>query len=462
MNKSIYYFLLLIFLTVSCVQEDLDSPKLGKVTISKIIFDDLEVYAPNSRTSSLSGWQHLLPKEAELFFTNKATGEVFKLTYDPYALLSGEEILLPFGAYTYHTKVWAPQEASFLPYSISGEFELSSTDLDLTIKATTLFGLITVDATHVKEAYLDGGKPLQLTEDGKYHYLYVRKGTKRTVSVVENFSRQILQQEVTLSGFRHYHFLLELDESEYGATLVTLNLGAFHFDYSGIAIEGEEQTVTDAEGNIYQIEKIGDQYWMAENLASRTYCNGETIPELKLPMKWEDNTFNEYVLTNVDASRGLTNFYYPSSVATSEENICPCNWHVSTDEDWKTLERYLGIAESELESTSHLRGIGAELADKIMANDWLDHYPEAITGVTITNTSRFSAYPTGGVDWDYESDYYFGINTTSASVWYSNTAIGAIMSRAIFPNGNGVYDGSGIMRGRSPYGRHLPIRCVKD
>ncbi|AWW31015.1 hypothetical protein DN752_13270 [Echinicola strongylocentroti] len=182
-------------------------------------------------------------------------------------------------------------------------------------------------------------------------------------------------------------------------------------------------------------------------------------------MKWENNEDSEYVLSRLDADRNVTNFFYPPSVASSDENICPCNWHVSTDEDWKTLERHLGIAESDLESTHHLRGIAAELADKVMANDWSDYYPTNFTDVTTSNASKFSAYPTGGIDWDYESDYYFSINADDVGIWYSisdEARASNLFSRAIAPNGNGVYDGSAIHRGRSGYGSHLPIRCVKD
>ncbi|AGA77684.1 fibrobacter succinogenes major paralogous domain-containing protein [Echinicola vietnamensis] len=466
MNKTSYLLLIFLLALSGCMQEASDeAPQLGIVNLSSITFEDMEHYAPNHRSTSLSAWQHILPEEAEITFTDKATGQEYHLTYNPYDLLSGATIVLPYGQYSYYTKVWGAEEAKYLPYKLSGEFELNRAALDITVKATTKFGLITLDATHVQEAYLDHGKALQLTENGKYYYLYVRKGSNRTLSVVENFSHQMLQQTITLKGFHHYHYKLDLEKEETGLQLIKLNLGEFHFDFSDVNIDGEGQTVTDAEGNVYPVVKIGDQYWLGENLRSATYCNGERIPQHPLPMKWEDNEDGAYVLTRQDAERQVTNFYYPTSVASSENNICPCNWHVSTDEDWKILERYLGIAESELESNSHLRGIAAELADKIMANDWLDYYPPYLTGITITNASRFSAYPTGGVDFDYESDYYFGVNTDDVSIWYSldeASSANPMLSRAISPTGNGVYDGSGILRGRSGYGSHLPIRCVKD
>ena len=36
---------------------------------------------------------------------------------------------------------------------------------------------------------------------------------------------------------------------------------------------------------------------------------------------------------------------YTETVSTSEKNICPSGWHVSTHEDWLELEQDLGRAE---------------------------------------------------------------------------------------------------------------------
>ena len=42
----------------------------------------------------------------------------------------------------------------------------------------------------------------------------------------------------------------------------------------------EPTSVTDIDGNVYSIIKIGDQIWMAENLRVTRYRNGQAIPNV--------------------------------------------------------------------------------------------------------------------------------------------------------------------------------------
>jgi uncharacterized protein (TIGR02145 family) len=92
----------------------------------------------------------------------------------------------------------------------------------------------------------------------------------------------------------------------------------------------------------YNVIKAGNQYWMAENLATDTYRNGEKIqlitdydiwPELNTPgcgyYKNDTANLSRYGL--------LYNWY-----AVDAGKLCPAGWRVPSHEDWNKLEETLG------------------------------------------------------------------------------------------------------------------------
>jgi uncharacterized protein (TIGR02145 family) len=92
----------------------------------------------------------------------------------------------------------------------------------------------------------------------------------------------------------------------------------------------------------YKILKTGEQYWMAENLATGTYRNGKKIalisdhtiwPELKTPGCGYYNNDT----ANLRQYGMLYNWY-----AVDGGKLCPAGWRVPSHEDWNKLEEYLG------------------------------------------------------------------------------------------------------------------------
>jgi uncharacterized protein (TIGR02145 family) len=117
-----------------------------------------------------------------------------------------------------------------------------------------------------------------------------------------------------------------------------------------LSSNGNSQTdsITDIQGNTYKIVKIGDQWWMAENLRTTQYANGEEIPHITNDTDWantnagaycyyDDNTVNTKLYGN------LYNWY----TINDERGVCPVGWHVPSDSEWMTLEIYLGMSPSE-------------------------------------------------------------------------------------------------------------------
>ena len=54
--------------------------------------------------------------------------------------------------------------------------------------------------------------------------------------------------------------------------------------------DGDTGTLTDVDGNVYKWVVIGDYRWMAENLRTTKYKNGNTIPEITDNTDWANDT----------------------------------------------------------------------------------------------------------------------------------------------------------------------------
>ena len=209
-------------------------------------------------------------------------------------------------------------------------------------------------------------------------------------------------------------------------------------------------SVTDIDGNLYNTVKIGGQVWMAENLATTKYNDGSGISNVTDHSTWENLSSGAYCwygndeTTYKDTYGALYNWY---TIQTGK--LCPDGWHVPTDEEYKTLEMYLGMKQSQADATGW-RGIneGSKLADD--ANLWNDGELENNAEFGI---SGFRALPGGrrALDGNYN---YVG----ALSLWWSSSAFSSTgaWGRYIDANASSVY--------RRDYekGFGFSVRCVKD
>jgi uncharacterized protein (TIGR02145 family) len=139
-------------------------------------------------------------------------------------------------------------------------------------------------------------------------------------------------------------------------------------------------TMTDQDGNTYKTIKIGTQTWMAENLRTTKYRNGDAIPEVTGEAYWkalstEDAYCNINNTTNRDtiATFGrLYNWYAVSDI----RNIAPAGWHVPSVEEWNVLTDYLG---------------GGEVAGGKLKEIGTTHWTSPNEGAT--NETGFTALP---------------------------------------------------------------------
>ena len=180
-------------------------------------------------------------------------------------------------------------------------------------------------------------------------------------------------------------------------------------DTSGIAIKmiASAGTVKDADGNVYQTVKIGNQVWMAENLRVTKYNDGWAIPLDTSKATWANAKTPKYCFFNNSADSGsikkygvLYNWYILSP--SNPEKIAPTGWHVPSDSEWTILEKYLvfnGYNWDETKDTAKDNKIAKSLAAK---TDWHTNLTAGTIGsdLTMNNSSGFSALPGGGRDYD--------------------------------------------------------------
>jgi uncharacterized protein (TIGR02145 family) len=97
-------------------------------------------------------------------------------------------------------------------------------------------------------------------------------------------------------------------------------------------------SVTDIEGNTYRTIKIGKQIWMADNLRTTIFQNGDTLPNLVDSLEWNNSVISGYCFQDSSIYGFLYNYY----AISDSRKIAPLGWRIPNDSDWQTLIDYLG------------------------------------------------------------------------------------------------------------------------
>jgi uncharacterized protein (TIGR02145 family) len=109
-------------------------------------------------------------------------------------------------------------------------------------------------------------------------------------------------------------------------------------------------TFTDSRDNhVYRWVKIGDQFWMAENLAylPSVHPSSDTLDNLPhcYVYSYEGDSTKDAIENANFATYGVL---YNWDAA---QKACPSGWNLPTDKEWKVLEKSLGMSESNLDKT---------------------------------------------------------------------------------------------------------------
>jgi uncharacterized protein (TIGR02145 family) len=114
-------------------------------------------------------------------------------------------------------------------------------------------------------------------------------------------------------------------------------------------------SMTDQQGNVYKTIIIGTQEWMAENLKTSIYRNGDDIASNLTGSEWQNTQLGAWVLYNGNSQYDCPygNLYNWYAVA-DPRNLCPTGWHVPSNTEWTSLFEYLGgstVAGGKLKTT---------------------------------------------------------------------------------------------------------------
>jgi len=103
-------------------------------------------------------------------------------------------------------------------------------------------------------------------------------------------------------------------------------------------------SVTDTDGNSYKTIVFGTQTWMAENLKTSKFRNGELIPNVTENAAWGNLTTAGFCWHNNNISNKANGGIYNWYAVDDSRKISPAGWHIPTDAEWTTLINFLGGA----------------------------------------------------------------------------------------------------------------------
>jgi uncharacterized protein (TIGR02145 family) len=168
-------------------------------------------------------------------------------------------------------------------------------------------------------------------------------------------------------------------------------------------------TINDIDGNTYNVITVGTQIWMAENLRTTKYNNGDligtTLPST-LDISYETSPKYQWAPDDNESNVAVYGRLYTWYVVTDSRNICPTNWHVPTPEEFITLIDYLG---------------GESVAGGKLKESGTTHW--AIPNTGGSNETGFTALPAGN---RYRGSPVFSNFGLTSNLWSSRVYISTL------------------------------------
>jgi uncharacterized protein (TIGR02145 family) len=222
------------------------------------------------------------------------------------------------------------------------------------------------------------------------------------------------------------------------------------------------------DGLIYKTIKIGNQEWMAENLA--------WMPEVHHPY----NEARRWGRPNITKSKYYVYGYFGEDLNEAQKapnyqkygvlynwvaakDACPPGWRLSSDKDWIVLETFLGMKKEEAEQyyrkglvfSGHSGNRGSDEGAKLMSrfeDPSVNVRENELWNEKANNSSGFSAIPAG-----YMSYIEFTAIGAYASFWTSSGSRNHKIYRILSCWRETIYRSTSNMRYRGK-----SVRCIRD
>jgi uncharacterized protein (TIGR02145 family) len=218
----------------------------------------------------------------------------------------------------------------------------------------------------------------------------------------------------------------------------------------------------DPDKKSYKVVKIGNQVWMAENLAylpsvSPSSEGSEPVMHFYV-YEYEGNNKAEAKSKETYLTYGvLYNFLAAMngkfSSCENERGICPEGWHIPSNEEWTTLENYLisngyNFDESKIENK-----IAKSISSKTQwYKDYIWESGCPNDNPSTNNRSNFSGYP-GGVrgNTGFFAESQWGIWWTSTNCYSFRTTVRGV-----------TWDNTGLWEADFSREDGVSVRCLRD
>lgn len=187
----------------------------------------------------------------------------------------------------------------------------------------------------------------------------------------------------------------------------------------------------DTIGNEYKTIRIGNQVWMAEDLLTSKFTNGDNIPGIPDAEDWAEAIGPGASIYDNDlgsiANYGLI---YNGFAKKDSRGLCPTGWHIPDDNEWQELISYLGSKAGNRMKISS-------------GNHWIDelHFPNNESGFSGKSGGNRDPY-TGVFEGKGQKVFYW---SSSAGRFYALNADRSNLSASSVEDQLGCY-----------------VRCIED